>query len=106
MSYYCIDHECQNMEAIEDKMNCPVCGAKSELVNYMDIQHLIDAKRKARKLKETILFTLSTDAAGLSDKLELLLLELGKLEADTVHLLDMSRVFSIGDLILSLSQYP
>jgi flagellar hook-associated protein FlgK len=61
-------------------MNCPTCGAKSELVSYLYVQQLLDKKRKNQKLTEKILFHPSQSVDDLVNKRDKMLEELATIE--------------------------
>lgn len=81
MSYFCIDPECPNVEAVEKNTPCPQCGAKSESVSILEIQNLIYKKKKAKKFNDTILFNVGSSTEALTDKLTELLAELATIES-------------------------
>lgn len=84
MAYFCVDENCENCEPVEDKMVCPRCGAQTEQVYFMEIQTLIDKKRRHQRLNDKLLFNVNVDVDKLTDRLSDLITELAEFESKKI----------------------
>jgi hypothetical protein len=80
-SWRCIEPKCPNEEAIEPQSSCPQCGSKAQKIGFLDLDSIINSKRREGRLKEHTLITPDMNFEAISEKIEVGMHDLAVLRA-------------------------